>query len=127
MSRRRWHMDRSPEVVTLSRHVPVRFDVSASTRLPSGLRRGALAHEIRKDIWRALQGVRGFSPAVEITQETAGLAVRAGGAIFGRMPPKDQTEQKIADVLSRPDLRERWIAHTALSCEGKQSTQETAS
>ena len=117
MSRPTWHMQRDGTEVLLSRRLPPRFDIAAEARLPGGLRRGALAHEIRKDLWRALQGVRGFSPAVLVRNVPAGLAVRAGGAVLGRAVPIAHLNQQIADLLGRPDLRARWIAHCARACD----------
>lgn len=55
----RWHITRGVGELTLSRQLPARFDVVASTTLPEGdpLR---LAHQIRQDMWRMLKRVRGF-------------------------------------------------------------------
>lgn len=87
---------------------PVRFDVSAETLLPSAapLR---IAHQVRQDLWRALQRLRGFAPVVAVTPVDAGLRVVAGGAVDGAIPPG--TSALIADLLTHPGNRARWLAH----------------
>ncbi|MEW2913727.1 hypothetical protein [Leisingera sp. JC11] len=94
--------------MTLSRRVSARFDVSAETVLPSGdpLR---LAHQIRQDMWRKLQRLRGFAPVVEISAEGQGLRVRAGGQVTGRVPANAAVQ--ITEVLEDPARRARWVRH----------------
>ena len=106
MPRTTWHIQRDAKAITLCRHIPARFDVSASTTLPhgSGTR---LAHQIRQDMWRALQSVRGFSPTVHLQASGAGWDVTAGGRLMG--PPAESMTQRIADVLSNPENRARWV------------------
>lgn len=109
MRRGGWHMLRAGAGdVTLTRRVPVRFDLAAETRFPP-LRAPVLAHEIRKDLWRSLRGLRGFSPAVEVRTEPGGLRVRAGGRVTGQVPPG--TSARIGALLEDTGLRARWIAH----------------
>ena len=93
--------------LTLSRHLPPRFDVAASTRLPAGdLHR--VAHQVRQDMWRALQNVRGFSPVVEVQTDGAELRVTAGGRVAGRAAAG--LNARIADVLEDASNRKRWIS-----------------
>lgn len=110
MSRSRWHITRTDSTLTLSRRLPPRFDVAAETVLPSGdpLR---LAHQIRQDMWRRLQGLRGFCPVVEIARTGQGLTVRAGGQLMGRVPAN--AAALIAGVLENPANRARWLRHAA--------------
>ena len=108
MRRCGWHLQRCGAVLTLSRRRPARFDVAARTRLPR-LRAGVLAHEIRKDLWRELRGLRGFLPVVEVTDAGDALWVRAGGQAAGPVPAG--TAARIAAVLEDAGRRARWCAH----------------
>ncbi|SPH22106.1 hypothetical protein ASD8599_02851 [Ascidiaceihabitans donghaensis] len=103
---RNWHILRKQDQVTLARHLPPRFDLSASTTLASGdaLR---LATQIRQDVWRALQKLRGFSPVVEVTQSTGGVQVTAGGRVFGAVP--EPVQDRLQAVLDNPKNRARWV------------------
>ena len=110
MTRAHWHITRTDSSLTLSRRLPARFDVAAETVLPAAdpLR---LAHQIRQDMWRKLQNLRGFAPVVEISAEGQGLRVRAGGQVMGRVPANAAAQ--ITEVLENPGRRARWIRHAA--------------
>ena len=99
-------MVKSEGQVTLSRQLPARFDVSAETGL-GAVNAPRLAHQIRQDMWRALQNVRGFSPVVQITQGEGELHIRAGGRVMG--PVSQKLVQTITDVLESPQNRARWM------------------
>jgi hypothetical protein len=109
MARNGWHVIREGEAVTLTRALPVVWDVAAETRLGPAARL-RLAHLVRQDLWRALAGLRGFAPAVRVawTGGGAGLVVRAGGRVRG---PHDRAavEARIAGVLASPVQRARWL------------------
>ncbi len=107
MSGRGWHMVEEGGAVTLCRHLPPRFDVMAEGQLPEGSAT-RYAHQIRQDMWRALQSVRGFSPVVRLTPSTGGWRVEAGGRVA--RPAPGITDQ-IATLLADPALRIRWITH----------------
>ncbi|KPA22105.1 hypothetical protein shim_15520 [Shimia sp. SK013] len=109
MSKARWHIARDGDTLTLSRMASARFDVSARTVLPDGGRL-AVAHQVRQDMWRALQGLRGFAPAVEVRREGGALHVRAGGQVAGAVA-KTQVEDTIQGVLDCPKRRARWVRH----------------
>jgi hypothetical protein len=80
------------------------------TFLPGeNLVRSLIAHQIRQDMWRRLQGLRGFCPAVRVTTQPGGVAVLAGGAVNG--PVTDRARIAVSEVLSDPALRTRWITH----------------
>ena len=102
----KWHILRDGESLTLSRHLPPRFDIVARTTLPVAGRRW-VAHQIRQDIWRALRGLRGFSPTVRVTRENDVLAVEAGGRVMLQRPSA-VWEERLAAVLENPELRRRW-------------------
>jgi hypothetical protein len=102
----RWHIIKDAGSVTLCRHLPLRFDIAAKTVLPRAhpLR---LAHQIRQDLWRALQKVRGFSPVVRLDPVSAGWAVTAGGRAAGRVAPAVQGAAQA--VLDDAHKRLRWV------------------
>ncbi len=108
MARNTWHIERDGDRLTLARRLPARFDICAMASFPL-VSRGALAQQIRQDMWRALQAQRGFSPVVEVTRDEAGLSVRAGGQVDARRIAKPTLERCIAEVLNDPDNRARWI------------------
>lgn len=106
MSRPTWHIQSDETSLTLSRLAPARFDVFSETVLPAG-RKLRLAHQVRQDLWRALQDMRGFTPVIEVREAAEGLIVKAGGQFSGVFP-KASTEARIADVLADPAKRDRW-------------------
>jgi hypothetical protein len=102
-----WLEAREAQRYTLARHWPPRFDVSASCRFPP-VRADRLARQVRQDLWRLLQGLRGFSPVVEIQMSEEGFVLRAGGRVAGCVPA--QTEARILSLLLDPRHRARWAA-----------------
>lgn len=108
MTRRGWHILRDAGGLTLARALPPRFDVQAGTDLPAAdpVR---LAHQIRQDVWRALQNVRGFSPVVLVEAQAGRMKITAGGRVEGRVPAN--AVGRIAEVLERPGNRARWLRH----------------
>ncbi len=111
MTRDRWHIIREDNDLTVTRALPVRFDVSAETLMPDGSRL-RLAQQVRQDLWRRLQGVRGFSPVVRVAREKTGCRITAGGRIAGQYP-KAQIEAEITELLVSPKHRNRWSAQAA--------------
>lgn len=107
MARRGWHILREEGALVLTRRLPPRFDLSAETRLPGG-RKAAVAHQVRQDLWRALQGLRGFCPVVRVEDAGQGLRVIAGGRVAGPVPAT--ARGRIAALLEDPVRRARWIA-----------------
>lgn len=102
-----WHI-LPGEPLVLTRRLPPRFDVAAEANFNATSRR-RLAHQIRQDLWRALQDVRGFSPVIQVSREEEGLAVKAGGRVEGRVHPG--LNDRIARLLADPALRQRWERH----------------
>ena len=113
MSRPRWHILRDGDALTLARHVPARFDFVVRTTLGPGnpLR---LAHQIRQDLWRALQSMRGFSPVVELRPTEAGWDVRVGGRASGQVSAAHLRTAR--DVLENDRFRARWMRNAARGC-----------
>ncbi len=95
----------------MARHLPPRFDVRAETVLAKAdpLR---LAHQIRQDMWRALQNMRGFSPVVRVETRAEDVKITAGGRVEGRVPTN--AAEGIAEVLENPGNRARWLRHARL-------------
>ncbi len=111
MSRNSWHILREEGALTLARRLPVRFDVMVRTVLPKG-RKLRLAHQVRQDVWRALQDQRGFAPVVRVTEEDGQLVITAGGQVDG-VVARAAAEARIAQVLEHPGNRRRWLRWAA--------------
>lgn len=110
MARNGWHIKRDGDTLTLSRKRTARFDLAEVTFLPgSDLARSLIAHQIRQDMWRKLQRLRGFCPAVRVTTQPGGVAVLAGGAVDG--PITDRARTAISEMLNDPSMQARWIAN----------------
>lgn len=117
VARTKWHIQTEDGALTLARRVPVRFDLAVQAVLPRcGKRR--LAQQVRQDMWRALQDLRGFSPAVRVEDMPDGLRITAGGQIDGRPFPKADCEEKLRDLLSDRKNRFRWVAYAGGVCYG---------
>jgi hypothetical protein len=112
-----WHLLRDGEVLTLSRHLPARFDVSASLVLQGqgrGIGRARLAHQVRQDVWRRLRDLRGFRPVVRIARAGDSLHLTAGGALQDGVPAaalRLRIEDMLRDLLSDPAHQSRWLRH----------------
>lgn len=105
-----WLIDRTEDMLLVTRRKPVRWDVWAETEFPR-CHAQRLAHQIRQDLWRELRRIRGFAPAVQITfGET--YRVRAGGRIARHIPPR--TDERIGRLLDNPGHRARWLAWARL-------------
>lgn len=110
--RDRWHELREPGSYTLARRLPVRFDVAVTTTLPK-MRKARLAQQVRQDLWRALQNVRGFSPVVRVVETDAGCEVTAGGSVDAKTFPRARMEAVLEEVLGDPRRRARWARWAA--------------
>ena len=106
MSRRGFHILREDDVTIVTRHLPPRFDIHASAEFPyvSPVR---LAQQIRQDLWRMLQKLRGFSPVVRVEQAGDALVVTAGGRVM--KPVRNDANRCIAALLHDAARRKRWI------------------
>ncbi len=96
------------QIVTVARQLPARFDVAVKTVLTRA-EPTRVAHQIRQDMWRALQNLRGFSPVVQVHLRDGVIEVTAGGRL--PKPISSRVEQKIRDVLENPKNQERWLRH----------------
>jgi len=101
-----WHILRDGDSVTLCRQLPPRLEFAVQTVLPNAdpVR---LAHQIRQDMWRALQRVRGYAPVIRLDPVPEGWAVTAGGSA-SRAPAPAVMDRALA-VLNDPGNRARWI------------------
>ncbi|NIZ10238.1 hypothetical protein [Pseudooceanicola sp. HF7] len=112
MARNRWHRLEEGGAVTVTRALPVRFDLEAKVRLaaPDRVSRTALAHQVRQDLWRLLQDTRGLSPAVQVRRDGPELEIIAGGRLaHGRVTAHDR--RRAQALLDDPERRARWLAH----------------
>ena len=96
---------------TLARRLSARFDISREISMPL-MSAPRLARQIRQDIWRKLQSIRGFLPVVEITHRGAHLHIRAGGEL-ACPAPFERSGDRIFDVLSNRDNQRRWAGFAA--------------
>lgn len=130
MTRSQWHISDADGAVTLSRRLPAQFDVAVQTVISggAGLRKVRIAHQLRQDMWRALQNLRGFSPVVRVVAIGSDLEITAGGTVAGRFP-KAATEARLSEVLENPNLRARWAryakTHTATTDDGSNKERTT--
>ena len=106
MAKDGWHIIEEAGGVTLARRLPARFDVSSTAHFPA-VQPLPLASQIRQDLWRMLQSLRGFSPVVQVVPDGEGLRVEAGGQVHGVIPPA--TSNRIAALLSSVHHRDRWV------------------
>lgn len=104
----RWHILREGDSLTVARHLPPRLELVVQTVLPHAEPQ-RLAHQIRQDLWRALQKVRGFSPVVRLDPVPEGWAVTAGGRAPHPIAPA--VFERAARVLDDPANRARWVRH----------------
>ncbi|MBY6156301.1 hypothetical protein [Pseudooceanicola nitratireducens] len=120
MTRNTWHMARDADTLTLARHLPARFDVVARADLSgdAGLSLGRLAHQVRQDVWRGLQRVRGFSPVVRVTRAAHGVTIEAGGRLAAPRAAGG-AEAALSDILTNPANRARWMTQAAKSQAAK--------
>ena len=122
MARTGWHIIRDATALTLARRLPVRFDLCERACLSAapGVSRSRLAHQVRQDIWRALQHIRGYSPIVRISQTAPpdeAVLIEAGGqraAIRGA----GGATALLRGVLDDPANRRRWLAHASRAGQG---------
>ncbi|WP_460274982.1 hypothetical protein [Celeribacter sp. ULVN23_4] len=110
MTRRSWHILKEQGALTLARRLPIRFDVAASVVIEggAGLRKSRVAAQVRQDMWRSLQNLRGFAPVVRVAERGNDLEITAGGSVAGRVP-KSETEARIRAVLDNETHRARWV------------------
>lgn len=106
-----WHVECCADRYVLSRRWPAVFDFSVTRDVPV-MDRARLARQVRQDVWRALQQMRGFAPVVRIEQAGEGLRVTAGGAVAGRFD-RSRAEEAVAGVLDCPRRRARWTRWAA--------------
>lgn len=102
-----WHEHRDGGHYVLARHWPPRFDLVAEADFPL-VNAARLARQVRQDIWRELQHLRGFSPVVGLDATEDAIRLRAGGRASRPIPPK--ATDRLHDLLHDPERRARWIA-----------------
>lgn len=95
--------------------MPVRFDFSAQVMLPRCAKR-RLASQIRQDMWRLLQNLRGFSPIVRVEDAGEQLRITAGGRMDRQPFPKGNCEEKLRDMLADRKNAIRWVTFARKFC-----------
>lgn len=112
----KWYTKRDGQCVTVARQLPARFDVAVNAVLPQA-EPVRLAHQIRQDMWRALQNLRGFSPVVQVHLKGEELHITAGGRLPKPISPR--VVQKIRAVLENPKNQARWLRHANRAAQPK--------
>ena len=107
-----WIHKQFGDTFVLGKRFPVQFDLLAETIFPL-CRSQKLALQIRQDMWRLLQNVRGFLPAVEVTGRETGMYVRAGGQLTCSVHVRS-AQVKLQNMLENPAYRQRWINYAGL-------------
>ena len=107
-----WLHKQLGDTFVVCKRLPVQFDLLAETNLPP-CRSQKLALQIRQDMWRLLQNVRGLLPAVEVTGRETVIYVRAGGQLTCSVHVRS-AQAKLQDMLDDPTYRQRWINYAAL-------------
>lgn len=115
MGRTAWHITDQDGVLRLSRRGAGAMDVAIETSLPNAGRR-KVAQQMRQDLWRALQTVRGLSPVIEVARAGDMLRVRAG-VHLACPAPQERIAQVIAQILNDPAHRQRWVNHARLRAQ----------
>ena len=115
--RERWiEIEEEGGALVHARRWPCRFDLAVTVRFAveegQGLSRRRLARAVRQDMWRALQKLRGFAPAVRVTPVAGGVEVVAGGQVEPRWP-RALTEAQLSEVLTDPARQARWLTWAA--------------
>lgn len=93
-----WVIVAEGDTLSLARRHPIRWDVSVTASLVANAPARALLHGIRRDLWRALQTQRGFSPAVALKPVQGRFLIRAGGSVDGVFP-RHVLESRTAEML----------------------------
>ena len=107
-----WIHKQFGDTFVLGKRFPVQFDLLAETIFPL-CRSQKLALQIRQDMWRLLQNVRGLLPAVEVTGRETGMYVRAGGQLTCSVQVCS-AQVKLQNMLENPAYRQRWINYAVL-------------
>ncbi|MEO9518067.1 MAG: hypothetical protein ABJH45_12990 [Paracoccaceae bacterium] len=110
-----WHISTDDGSWTLSRLRSQRLDFSAQTWLPR-VHPVRLMHQVRQDVWRRLQNVRGFAPMIQLSPYANGWCVIAGGQVSAIAP---SLTASVEEVLANKSNRARWIRHAGGWGEGK--------
>lgn len=98
-----------PAVTVFARPNRARLDFDVMVVFPP-VSSKRLARQIRQDLWRALQNLRGFSPVIELTEEPDGVCARIGGQVDGQFP-RVHCEDVVRDLVA--NNRARWIRWAA--------------
>ena len=107
-----WLHKQLGDTYLMGKRFPIRFDLLAETIFPV-CRSQILAMQIRQDMWRLLQNLRGFLPAVEVRASEFSMHVRAGGQLTCSIHVVS-AQLKLQDMLENPVYRQRWINFATL-------------
>ena len=110
-----WGMQKISGAFLICHYISVRFDLSVETHFLY-LRFRLLASQIREDMWKAIQNLCGFLPAIEIKKGTDDLSVLAGGRL--NCPVHiTLVEVRLRKLLHDPQMRTRSLQFSTIKVE----------
>jgi hypothetical protein len=101
-----WIISEQAGRLRIARQPNLRWDLKVRATFPI-CRRRRLGQQILQDMWRNLQDVRGFCPAVELWRDADLVVADIGGDVQGRFA-RGWTEGRITDLVNDARLRARW-------------------
>ena len=107
-----WFHKQLGDAYFIAKRFPLSFDLLAETNFPV-CRPKILALQIRQDMRRLLQNLRGFLPAVEVRVSVFCMHVRAGGQLTCSVHVQS-AQFKLQNMLDDPVYRKRWKDYATL-------------
>ena len=101
-----WFHKQLGDAYFIAKRFPLSFDLLAETNFPV-CRPRILALQIRQDMRRLLQNLRGFLPAVEVRVSVFCMHVPAGGQSTCSVHVQS-AQFKLQNMLDDPVYRKRW-------------------
>ena len=110
-----WGMQKISGAFLICHYIPVRFDLSVETHFLF-LSFRLLASQIREDMQKAMQSLRGFLSAIEIKKGTDDLSALAGGRLNCpvHLAP---VEVCLHELLHGPQIRARSPQFSTIKAE----------
>ena len=107
-----WFHKQLGDTYFIAKRFPLSFGLLAETNFPV-FRPKILAWQIRQDMWRLLQNLRGFLPAVEVRVNVFCMHVRAGGQLTCSVHVQS-AQINLQNMLDDPVYRKRWKDYATL-------------
>ena len=107
-----WFHKQLGDTYFIAKRFPLSFDLLAETNFPVCWPK-TLAFQIRQDICRLMQNLRGFLPAVEVIGNVFCMHVRAGGQLTCSVHVQS-AQINLQNMLDDPVYRKRWKDYTTV-------------